>query len=104
MKTLIFIAALMSTNPQPAIKECVVSGCSSQLCVEGSQSDSSSKGVASTCEYKPEYECYKSYGKCGIIQTGEESFKCGWQETDELKNCLEGKQLPLLDERTGTNK
>ena len=104
MKTLMFIATLLSATTQPPIKECVVSGCSGQLCVEGGQADTSNKGGISTCEYKPEYECYKSYGRCGIIQTSKESFKCGWEDSSELKNCLSGKQLPLLDEKTGTNK
>ncbi len=102
MKALV-LAVLMAT-PQPAIQECVVSGCSGQLCVEGGQADTSNKGGISTCEYKPEYECYKSYGRCGKVQISKDKFKCGWEENPELKACLSGKQLPLLDEKTGTNK
>ncbi|GMV13547.1 MAG: hypothetical protein HS104_27650 [Polyangiaceae bacterium] len=55
---------------------CFTSGCSGQIC--------SDTDVMSTCEWKPEYACYKQYGKCELQAGG----KCGWTKTDELAACL----------------
>lgn len=56
---------------------CYIGGCSSQIC-------SDEPGAVSTCEYQPEYSCYKS-GECGRQANG----KCGWTETPALTQCLE---------------
>lgn len=56
-------------------KPCKVGGCSGQIC--------SDEDVMTTCEYSPAYACYKS----AICERGKNG-KCGWQETDELKSCL----------------
>jgi hypothetical protein len=55
--------------------ECKVTGCSGQVCAD--------KDVVTTCEWKPEYACYKS-ARCER-QTDE---KCGWTMTPELIQCL----------------
>lgn len=60
---------------QPSPGECKVTGCSGQLCAE--------KDVVTTCEWQPEYACYKS-ARCER-QTDE---KCGWTMTPELIECL----------------
>lgn len=60
---------------------CKVGGCSGQLCGEASFIDE----IITTCEYKPEYECYKKYGKCEMQSNG----KCGWTQTKELSECME---------------
>lgn len=57
---------------------CVVGGCSSQLCIDPNQDP----GV-STCEYREIYACYQT-AECTRQNTG----KCGWTETTELKACL----------------
>ncbi|MGZ5626995.1 MAG: hypothetical protein ACXWFA_09755 [Methylobacter sp.] len=57
---------------------CVVSGCSGQLCVEAS-----GEGVATTCEYREEYACYKT-AACERQASGQ----CGWTETPTLAQCL----------------
>lgn len=62
---------------------CYVGGCSAQIC-------SDQPDVASTCEYRAEYGCYKT-ARCERQATG----KCGWTETNELKSCL--KDPPKLD-------
>lgn len=57
---------------------CIVGGCSSQLCVDAAQGD-----VASTCEYREQYACYKT-AECTRQTTGQ----CGWTNTPELKACI----------------
>ncbi|HLC82763.1 MAG TPA: hypothetical protein VJI69_02965, partial [Bacteroidia bacterium] len=54
---------------------CVVTGCSGQVCA--------STQVATTCEYKDEYACYKT-----AVCEKQADGKCGWTMTDELKFCL----------------
>ncbi len=72
--------------PQPSDYECVideqcmVSGCSSQLCLpEGSD-------VVTTCEYLSEYGCYQE-ANCGCFEN-----KCQWEPTDELSECINNAQ------------
>jgi len=57
-------------------KECKPSGCSAQVCAD--------EEVITTCEFKPEYLCYKT-AKCERQADG----KCGWTKTPELGACLE---------------
>jgi hypothetical protein len=59
-----------------AQKSCYVGGCSAQLCTD-------TPDVASTCEYKEEYACYKT-AVCELQSSGE----CGWTHTSELHACL----------------
>lgn len=56
--------------------ECRPTGCSGQIC--------SDEDVASTCEYLPEYDCYKT-----AVCERQENGECGWTMTDELRACLE---------------
>lgn len=58
---------------------CRVSGCSGEICSEGS--------LVSICIYKPEYACYRT-AKCERQNTG----VCGWTETPELLACVVEKQ------------
>ncbi len=55
---------------------CFTSGCSGQIC--------SDQDVMSTCEWKPEYACYKQFGTCELQAGG----KCGWTQTQDLQSCL----------------
>lgn len=57
---------------------CSVGGCSGQLCVGPGD-----PGV-STCEWLPEYACYRS-ASCEAQAGG----RCGWTQTDELRRCIE---------------
>lgn len=61
---------------------CVPTGCSSQLCVD--EALASVVGVETTCEWLPEYACYRS-ATCERQADG----SCGWTETPELVACLE---------------
>lgn len=67
---------------QPTSKEngagCKIGGCSSQLCI-----DATGEEMASTCEWKDEYSCYKQ-AKCEKQSDG----KCGWTKTAAFKQCL----------------
>jgi hypothetical protein len=71
-------------TPTPAslnrstISSCVVAGCSSHLCVDASQAD-----IITTCEFKWEYQCYRS-ATCEVQTNGQ----CGWTMTPELQTCL----------------
>lgn len=57
-------------------KTCYVGGCSGQVC-------SDREGVISTCEFRPEYACYRD-ATCEAQGDGE----CGWTETAALSACL----------------
>ncbi len=57
---------------------CVPAGCSGQLCLEEEQADN----IMTTCEYKPEYACYRS-----AVCERQKSGACGWRETEELRIC-----------------
>jgi hypothetical protein len=56
------------------MKPCIRTGCSGQIC--------SDHEVISTCEYKPEYECYKK-ATCERQENGD----CGFTKTKELADC-----------------
>lgn len=56
-------------------KPCMKTGCSGQVC--------SDEEVITTCEYRPEYECYKK-AACERQKNGE----CGFTQTPELLACL----------------
>ena len=57
-------------------KACKPTGCGGQVC--------SDEDVITTCEYLPQYSCYKN-AVCERQATNE----CGWTETPELKACLD---------------
>ncbi len=56
-------------------KPCFKTGCSGQVCAD--------EEVVTTCEWRAEYECYKT-AKCERQSNG----KCGFTETPELRRCL----------------
>jgi len=66
---------------------CVIGGCSSQLCLDASTGGD----MASTCEYRQEYACYKT-AQCERQTTG----KCGWTESDDLKACIQNGGLETM--------
>ena len=75
--------AVQMPPPQTGIvaNGCAVSGCSMQLCI--SAEEAAAGGGVSTCEFRPEYACYRE-ASCEIQANG----KCGWTETETLKQCL----------------
>ena len=56
-------------------RPCMKTGCSSQICAEAD--------VITTCEWRSEYECYRS-ARCERQANGE----CGFTQTPELTACL----------------
>ena len=76
-----------STSTPPATgtgssqASCVVSGCSSELCVDGSKD----AGV-SNCMYNEQFACFKT-AECKRQVSGQ----CGWTETPALQACLVAK-------------
>lgn len=58
---------------------CAVSGCSGQLCVSADEADN----IMTTCEYRPEYGCYRE-ASCEPQANG----GCGWTQTAGLMQCL----------------
>jgi hypothetical protein len=61
-----------------SMKKCVKTGCSAQVC--------SDHEVITTCEYRPEYACYKK-ATCARQKDG----NCGFTKTPELEACLSRK-------------
>lgn len=71
-------AGASASNPGPPAqnpKPCFKTGCSGQVCAD--------EEVMTTCEYKPEYDCYKR-AKCERQANGQ----CGFTDTPELRRCL----------------
>jgi hypothetical protein len=66
---------LPQSSSAAGMKPCIKTGCSGQIC--------SDHEVISTCEYKPEYECYKK-ATCERQANGD----CGFTKTKELTDCL----------------
>jgi hypothetical protein len=65
------------TRP-PTGRKCFKTGCGGQVCAD--------KDVITTCEWRPEYECYKK-ATCERQADG----NCGFTKTPELTSCLAGK-------------
>ncbi len=62
-------------EPPPAGGECKPSGCSGTVC--------SDREIMTTCEYRPEYACYRE-ATC----TRQADGQCGWTMTPELEACV----------------
>lgn len=74
----LFVESVTNPEPKPVVKDgCFVGGCSGQICSEN-------EGAMSTCEYRPEYACYKN-ATCERQVNG----KCGWTQTSSLSACLQ---------------
>ena len=67
--------APLKHSADPLGRACQKTGCSGQIC--------SDEDVATTCEYRDEYACYRD-AVCERQADGE----CGWTQTDELSACL----------------
>lgn len=65
----------LRARKQTSAKPCMKTGCSGQVC--------SDEEVVTTCEYRPEYDCYKT-ARCERQANGQ----CGFTPTKELTECL----------------
>jgi hypothetical protein len=61
--------------PAPILAQCVVGGCSRELCGDVAQ--------VSTCLYRASYACY-ALARCERQSTG----ACGWTPTPTLQSCI----------------
>lgn len=64
-----------TTETSPTSPDCVVSGCSMEVC--------SDEDVATSCEDRPEYSCFER----AICERQEDGI-CGWTLTAEAEQCL----------------
>jgi hypothetical protein len=71
------IGEIVSNEFEVIESECVVGGCSGQLCAE--------EPLASTCEWLPHYACFGA-ARCGHFGP---AGSCGWQPTPALDACLD---------------
>lgn len=72
-------ASRLNLKPQ-AGESCVPAGCSGQMCVPESQS-----GIATTCEFRPEFACLQNHATCELqARTGE----CGWTKHEGYDVCM----------------
>lgn len=69
------LSVILAGEKATPTSKCVVTGCSNHICAEES--------LFTTCEYKPEYACYRS-AVCERQTSGE----CGWTESPVLSKCL----------------
>jgi|GEM_PF-1171118 hypothetical protein len=65
-----------NANAPKATGGCVITGCSGQVCADAE--------AITTCEWTPQYACYKQYSRCERATDGQ----CGWAQTPELMQCL----------------
>ena len=70
-----FYLRLAPKKSEAGLKPCIRTGCSSQIC--------SDHDVITSCDYRPEYECYKK-ATCERQANGD----CGFTKTKELTDCL----------------
>ncbi len=79
----IYLPATNSAANRPGkgttAKGCIKTGCSGIICAD--------QEMMSTCEWKEEYECYKT-ARCERQQDG----KCGFTKTAELTSCIASKR------------
>lgn len=73
----ILLFMFLDFEPGFTVNKCREDGCSGQLCV-----DVNSPPVASTCEWRCEYGCYK-HAECDKVDG-----KCQWIPNDEYNDCL----------------
>lgn len=73
------IKVQFESGPPPTADNCRPTGCSGQVCSDQDQ--------VTTCEFLPEYECYRQ-ASCARQSDG----RCGWTETPALEACLKSKR------------
>jgi eight-cysteine-cluster-containing protein len=83
--SIIVVLLILVSGCQSVVEEnkCAVGGCSGQVCTTGEMA----KDLVTTCEYKEEYGCLE-LSNCKVID-GE----CGWEDTPEYLDCLEGVRI-----------
>lgn len=72
------VPVAIACNGECPCSDCIAGGCSGQLCV-----DASEEPPITTCEWRPEYDCYRT-----AICERQANGACGWTSTPELTQCL----------------
>ena len=67
------------TKQMSGAPACKRAGCSGELCVAAN-----SDQVMTVCEWQPHFACYDD-AECTLQEDG----RCGWTDTEQLRNCLE---------------
>lgn len=68
----------------PQNLECVIAGCSKQLCLNKAEAGN----IMSTCEWRDSYACFQKLGHCEVVQGPGGQPACGWRPTSALLACL----------------
>jgi len=74
----VLVWMLVAAKPAPkevSLGSCRPTGCSSQVC--------SDRDVVTTCEFQPEYACYKE-----AVCERQSNGACGWTRTDAFESCV----------------
>ncbi len=82
---LVLLVACEDIPPEPDVvaecitnNDCITGGCSGTIC-----QSKDAEPIFTTCEYPPEYACYKQI-ECKCINN-----KCQWDKTNEFDKCIE---------------
>ncbi|MFH1063883.1 MAG: eight-cysteine-cluster domain-containing protein [Candidatus Woesearchaeota archaeon] len=67
--------------------DCTRSGCSGNLCTASSGKDD---GIATTCEFLPEYECLS------MVSCGCDDGSCGWSSSPDYERCVADARESML--------
>ncbi len=101
ISSLVYICTLIAPNlalaDQRVDTQCAITGCSAEICTN--QFAKEEDGLATTCEYKDYYECYK-LANCGFKKS---TKQCGWEPNPQFTACLKAKKAPqtLIEKITG---
>jgi len=79
---------VVSNEFRVIVNDCIVTGCSSELCSDHPQ--------ASPCIWRADYACYRD-AHCGHFGPADE---CAWEPTEELGACLAKTSDPLATPAT----
>lgn len=92
MKKIIAIILLgfscVTSAAQRVDDQCQIGGCSRQICANVLRKEDD--GIATTCEYKNYYECFK-ISNCVVNKS---SNACGWEQSPGFLSCLKEKKAP----------
>lgn len=88
LATLLLLLSSVSFAGQRVDDHCQIAGCSGEICTNISPKEDD--GLATTCEYKDYYECFK-ISSCVL---NESSKACGWDRSPQFLSCLKEKKAP----------
>jgi eight-cysteine-cluster-containing protein len=78
-----FVSTLSPQNKPTTTADCVIGGCSSQLCLDVLEND-----MVTTCEWREHYACYRT-----AVCEPQINGHCGWTKDKEFTQCLVEKEV-----------